>query len=87
MLSVVLSLQSPRRGEAAPLSEGRNAEFKVASISQGYLKWSSPPEFFPPVALICTPEFQLTLGALARPDGLSLCIIHSATLVTIFRSN
>lgn len=51
MLSRLSSLQYPRRGSAAALSEGRNAEFKVASISQGYLKWSSPPEFFPPVLL------------------------------------
>ena len=46
MLSL-LSPQHPRQGSAAALSGGRNGEFKVASISQGCLKWSSPPEFSP----------------------------------------
>lgn len=80
------AISAPSAAPSARPGEGRGAEFKVASISQGCLKWSNPPEFLspPPEALICTPEFQLTPGALARPNGLSLCIIHSATLVTIF---
>lgn len=82
--SYLLSSQRhPGRGWTAALSQGRNVGFKVAVISQGFSKWSSPP----PVVLISTPEFQLTPGTLAHSDGLSLCIIHSATLVTIFRSN
>lgn len=48
---LLFSLLYRRQGLAALLSEGCNAEFKVASISQGYLKWSSPPEFF----FLCSP--------------------------------